>query len=421
MKLRWFSSRAVREASAMCKHVRKLLNTQRDLLSPQATDAVNSALRETQSAIADGVDPESLRKKTSNLEAVANKWIRPYPNAKWRENVEVFLVAIAVAMAIRTFFLQPFKIPTGSMQPTLWGIDIEPMQATSGKPAEKIPNAFGRIRDAIVGGTFYHFFQAEDDGEVAKVDRLGKFLVFFNKQTVWLKYNGREQLTPHTIWFAPDQDPDPRKENTFFKAAELYPGRAFRKGDYVFEVKEVSGDHLFVNRMTYNFRAPERGEIIVFKTKGIQHPFMPQNEFYIKRLVALSGEKVSIGDDQHLRIDGIRLDASTPHFGNVYSFAPVWRENHYFGHVNGTIAEKFVQAGILPPGGGLTPYFPDEQTIFEVPEKDFMVMGDNTLRSWDSRGWGPFPRKNVIGKSFFVYWPIANHGESRFGWGNTVE
>ena len=40
----------------------------------------------------------------------------------WRENVEVLLVAIAVAMGIRTFFLQPFKFPTGSMQPTLYGV-----------------------------------------------------------------------------------------------------------------------------------------------------------------------------------------------------------------------------------------------------------------------------------------------------------
>ncbi len=53
------------------------------------------------------------------LEKAANKWLKPYPNATIRENVEVLLVALAVAMGIRTFFLQPFKIPTGSMQPTL--------------------------------------------------------------------------------------------------------------------------------------------------------------------------------------------------------------------------------------------------------------------------------------------------------------
>jgi len=49
-----------------------------------------------------------------------------------------------------------------------------------------------------------------------------------------------------------------------------------------------------------------------------------------------------------------------------------------------------------------------------VIKPSYMVMGDNTCNSFDSRGWGPFPAKNVIGKSFFVYWPIT----TRFGWGN---
>ncbi len=62
----------------------------------------------------------------AKVEDAANKWLKPYPNAAWRENVEVLLVALAVAMAIRTFFLQPFKIPTGSMQPTLFGVTSEP-------------------------------------------------------------------------------------------------------------------------------------------------------------------------------------------------------------------------------------------------------------------------------------------------------
>src|SRR5690606_16987788 len=49
----------------------------------------------------------------------------PHRSPRIRENLEIIVVAIAVAMAFRTFFIQPFRIPTGSMQPTLFGITYE--------------------------------------------------------------------------------------------------------------------------------------------------------------------------------------------------------------------------------------------------------------------------------------------------------
>ena len=126
MILRWLFSRTLRDACALRKHVQRLLNAQRDLMTPAARQLVQGALLELQSAIADRVKKKELRKQMDELEQVAGKWLRPYPHAAWRENVEVLLVALAVAMGIRTFFLQPFKIPTGSMQPTLYGVTSMP-------------------------------------------------------------------------------------------------------------------------------------------------------------------------------------------------------------------------------------------------------------------------------------------------------
>jgi len=65
----------------------------------------------------------------------------------------------------------------------------------------------------------------------------------------------------------------------------------------------------------------------------------------------------------------------------------------------------------------LAPIFSEETTEFQVPHGHYMVMGDNTMSSYDSRGWGPFPQENVIGRSWFVYWPIGRQEgrENRFG------
>src|SRR5580700_9141378 len=139
MKLRWFLSSAVRQASDMHKHVRKLLQSQRDILSPQAVSAVEAALKDIKSAIDGDADDAALQKQMESLEKTTTKWIKPYPYAEWRDNVEVFLVAIVVAMGIRTFFLQPFKIPTGSMQPTLFGVVTEDLRAD---PHFKMPGFF---------------------------------------------------------------------------------------------------------------------------------------------------------------------------------------------------------------------------------------------------------------------------------------
>src|SRR5262245_3352306 len=113
--INWFSSRQVRHANQMHKHVVRILHAQRDLLKPEAIGAVSGDLDAVRQSTRWSLDKAALTQQMENLEKVANKWLKPYPNAALRENLEVLLVAIAVAMGVRTFFLQPFKIPTGSM------------------------------------------------------------------------------------------------------------------------------------------------------------------------------------------------------------------------------------------------------------------------------------------------------------------
>jgi signal peptidase I len=109
----------------------------------------------------------------------------------------------------------------------------------------------------------------------------------------------------------------------------------------------------------------------------------------------------------NLVVNGQPLPLTAPHFANVYSFyggsqrvkpqgqeqVLPYKENHYYGHA---------MMGRLSAGNE-----------FPVRPDHYFVMGDNTMNSLDSRYWGDLPATNVIGKSFFVYWPITE----RFGWG----
>ncbi|HXF10933.1 MAG TPA: signal peptidase I [Desulfuromonadaceae bacterium] len=411
--IRWFTSKAVRDAGTMRKHVQRLLNAQRDLMKPEALAAIEAKINELNSAVAEG-HAGRIRIKTEELQFAAEKWIKPYPNPVWRENVEVLLVAIAVAMGIRTFFLQPFKIPTGSMQPTLYGVtsipDFSKVRSEEGAVEQArlreelvIPGGWERFKQWF-HGVSYIDLKAQADGTLDRIDPPVTLKLLNLYQTIWI--GGQA----HTLWFPPDlgepyktragEIVDPLKYR-----AGLVLGHPYHKGDQVVKLEGHAGDHLFVDRLSYNFRKPDRGEIVVFETAGIPSERrdlwgIPSDQFYIKRLVGLGGETIQVGDDRHLVIDNKRLDAATPHFENVYSFDPKQsaRESHWSGHLNG--ADK--------------PFFPDGTTSYTIPKGHVMVMGDNTMNSLDSRYWGDFPESYIMGRAFFVYWPITE----RFGFGN---
>jgi signal peptidase I len=426
----WFSPKIVRQAEAMCDHARKLLHHQRDILQAKTIDEIETAIADVRTAIATKATPSDLQDKMDHLEDKAKSFV-PYPNAAWRENIEVLLVALAVAMAIRTFFLQPFKIPTGSMQPTLYGVisvpdfSRQPMTDAYIKRQltlqhdMKIPTGLQRIADWVHGISYVHVV-AQNDGELQAVLPPKRFLIFNIRQTVII--GGKE----HTIWFPPDYGEAPLEARLGLHVRTAFgePGQVFRKGDDVVKMRVTTGDHLFVDRVTYNFRAPRRGDIVVFATAGIPaemrhgpHWDIPADEFYIKRLVGLGGETLSLHQDYlvenvpswgfqtvpagHLVIDGKEITTSTPGFENLYTFFGAHRgsstlqfvENEYYGHA---------LVNFLAPGQS-----------YHVQPNHYFVMGDNTMNSLDSRYWGDFPDTAVIGRSFFVYWPISD----RFGWG----
>src|SRR5271167_1302610 len=111
----------IEEGRALEKAARRVINYRKDIARPEdlarlreKVDALQKALKKR--------SVEEVRSAENELLAIVGKVQPPREYQGIRENVELFVVAIVLALGIRAFYLQPFKIPTGSMQPTLNGV-----------------------------------------------------------------------------------------------------------------------------------------------------------------------------------------------------------------------------------------------------------------------------------------------------------
>jgi signal peptidase I len=128
-------------------------------------------------------------------------------------------------------------------------------------------------------------------------------------------------------------------------------------------------ERIMVDKVSYHFRSPARGDVIVF----IAPPEPTLN--YVKRIIALPGDIITI-QDTTVKVNGVSLN------------------------------EKYVN-----PGDQGNPYPPIVNQ--RVPANDYFVMGDDRKNSSDSREWGFVPRANIIGRAALVYWPL-NESNSGF-------
>ena len=478
---RWFISKSLRDAREERKQVGKLLSAQQDLLKTASTEEIRKALQQLDSQSEGKLDPKELKSSRESLLAIAERNLFPYPDAKYRDWVEMFLVVATLVLTFRSFFFQPFKIPTGSMQPTLYGITaIDNNTHESETTLRKSENG--------ILTTDTEFFLPEDEGRIihlVKDQKKSRILNFISKNEVQIDYKGNpppqplrlEAVSPpsisrriinklkglsyhslvaegnwtlitidppktifpliskqkfkftdesgnvvqKTVWFPPIRGDEPLLKMPGFYQIPEYGGPPrpyireydFKKGDYVFNLELKTGDHLFVNRMTYNFRRPRRGDIAVFTISQNTIPSRstdaPVNEtFYIKRLAALGGEKILLGRDRHLTIDGQRLDTNNPGFEFLYSHQKIIKL------ANGQIIRSHLKEAEDSIYSGHTEYSKLRYDLpITVTPNHYYMLGDNSINSRDSRAWGELPQKNVIGHSSIVYWPPLS---PRFGW-----
>ncbi|ACC97584.1 Signal peptidase [Elusimicrobium minutum Pei191] len=177
----------------------------------------------------------------------------------------------------------------------------------------------------------------------------------------------------------------------------------------------IEGDHLFVNKAVYGFRIPltsvrfgqfrdiKKGDVIIFAfpstTKDQINCGGPQfGRDYVKRIIALPGDKVEIKGEQVFVNDIKQEHQSYEVFDATerYSFKNFEQQKEYQKKWEDMVLENYY--GML---------LRDQFGPVIVPEGHYFVMGDNRDYSCDSRFWGPVPRENIKGKVWFIHFPFS--------------
>jgi len=418
--LRWILHRRLRKGSELLGIVRKHYHHQRDVLPEKNVAELRHGMEIYEAKLRDpSVSAEALKTASTEFEDLAHRWLKPYPFASYRDNFESFLGTAVLVFAFKTFFATPMEIPTGSAQPTYYGITSDDLRD---RPEVKIPKGPQAWWERWIKGTTYYEVIAQEDGSLRGVSEPRKQLALgrigFGKQVDVIVGN-----RAYKVAWAPESAA--RHLCLVDDAARGPVKTSFKQGEPIVRCRVRSGDRLFVERFTYNFRRPRRGEYFVFQSTGMPAP-VTQGTHYIKRLIAMGGERVRIGNDRHVYVNDRGLGTNDPGFEKIYAFDPSQppADSVYSGHVNGVvyrdalIAQARLRNGAITPAmaeshaRNVVPYFYDERATFVVGTNRYLGFGDNTMNSSDGRQWGDVPREKVIGKSWFVMWPFTE----RWGW-----
>lgn len=352
------------------KAFKDLLNTYRlyaDIMPEKEREALEERFADIKQAlrVREVEDLPSLLETTSEeLEQALPK--RRFP---WLSDCfDVVVSALAVAFCFRAYFYEPFQIPTGSMQPTLYGIHTE--DAAEPTAWDKQPLRF--LKWCATGTTFEEV-RIREPGVVTGREsstRPGYQVIVVNGRD---RYRVPEDVFPLVL-------------------KKLYESEGrVRRNQKLWSGYVRSGDFLFVNRWIWNFRHPRLGETMVFSTRDLKG--LPPNQHYIKRLCGRPGDTVEIKEgDSHLWVNG-KEALQPPRLAQIAEHERPW---------NGAPQYLGYQPGIAIPA------YPEPQKRFELGAGEYLALGDNSGNSLDSRYWGTVKSENLLGPASFVHWPFTS-------------
>ena len=426
------------------------MSYRKDLLAPDKATDLETAVTELKIALkSKPLLIDDLEKKAENLDLQLKESGGLYYHKKgWVENVEMLMVAAIVVIGIRSFFLQPFIIPTNSMYPSFYG-----MQPNVYEGAEDAPNFVERCVDKVLLGASHYKLDAESSGDLYLVLQNGgsfrfanatfpngRFFIFPStvKEYVF-EIGGKEQ----TLQVPAEFDFDTLIANKFAGIENLrdlplivpqdhgFSGnrlklseRSFKSGEVVIAFDILLGDALFVDRMTYNFVTPKVGDPAVFRTGTIDEfnrevgtpvrSLIGEDKYYIKRLVGEPGDQLQMIVPDDIFTNGTDLRKGNPGVlyrnGKVLEGKVAFDENRKF--VEQLALDANSKNSLNYPGYRAEGLLSNRETI-TVPEKKtngsnaYFAMGDNSTDSLDGRAWGFVPDHEIIGRAFVVYYPFT--------------
>ncbi|MDQ5979743.1 MAG: signal peptidase [Verrucomicrobiota bacterium] len=429
--LRSEDSKLRRSAAQWLEMAQRIHDFRKDLLTAEQGGALLAAMAEVKALVKQKAGVASLKPAIERLEGSMRACGgRLYPTTSLAENVEFFLVAAIVILGLRAYFVQPFKIPTNSMWPSYYGMTSEVFT-----PGEE-PGVLGKAARLVGLGAINYTLKAPAEGEVlvpvfrsgmpAYTERPGRSLFIF--PTLMREYTvmvGGQlvKLTVPADWARSEFGYDDVLEKTLFSGrknglmqaaqsangsnqlessmmeitsggrridARVYwvpTGRKVGRGDEILSFDILTGDLLFVDRMSYNFVRPVVGSGFVFKTDNINHESMKDaagrqiSQYYVKRLVGIPGDQLEIREPVLYR-NGRPIEGSDAFKHNAE------RDGLYRGYFNGS---SHLRVG----------------EVLDVSKGSYFAMGDNSSNSADSRVWGFVPEMDVVGRPLFIYYPLT--------------